>query len=67
MRSTAKYLLFVLLVLVSATVLPAQTRPQQRTKSQAAFEQLASLVGDWEGVQDGMPIWNKCSPEIPQQ
>ena len=54
--STAKYLLCVLAVLVNASVLPAQIRPQERTKSKAAFEQLASLVGDWEGVQDGVPV-----------
>jgi len=56
MSSIAKYLLSVLVVLANASALPAQTRPQERTKSNAAFEQLASLVGDWEGVQDGVPI-----------
>ncbi len=56
MRSTAKYLLSALVVLVNASLLPGQIRPPERTKSKAAFEQLASLVGDWEGVQDGVPI-----------
>ena len=48
MRSTAKYLLSVLVVLVNASVLPGQIPSQERTKSKAAFEQLASLVGNWE-------------------
>jgi hypothetical protein len=56
MRSTAKYLLSVLVVLVGASVLPGQTRPQERTKSKAAFEQLSSLVGNWDAVQDGVPV-----------
>jgi hypothetical protein len=54
--STSKFLLPVVVVLVTAIVLPGQTRPQDRTKSEAAFRQLASLVGDWEAVQDGVPI-----------
>jgi hypothetical protein len=45
-----------LAALATATVLPGQTRPQDRTKSEAAFKQLASFVGEWEGVQDGVPI-----------
>src|SRR5437899_12789336 len=56
MRSAAKSLLSVFVVLVNATALAGQIQPRQSTKSRAAFEQLASLVGDWEGVQDGVPI-----------
>ena len=56
MRSAAKFLLSVFVVLVNASALPGQIQPRQSTKSRAAFEQLASLVGDWEGVQDGVPI-----------
>ena len=56
MRRSTKFLLPILVVLVTATGLAAQTRPQERTKSEAAFKQLASLAGEWEGVQDGVPI-----------
>jgi hypothetical protein len=35
-------------------VLSQQIEPQKGTKSEAAFSQLASLVGDWEGAQDGV-------------
>jgi hypothetical protein len=56
MRSTTNSLPAILVVLVTAIVLLGQTRPQERTKSEAAFKQLASLAGEWEGVQDGVPI-----------
>jgi len=36
--------------------LPGQSRSQEATNSEAAFKQLTSLVGDWEAVQDGVPI-----------
>ena len=56
MRSSARYLQLVLLALLAAAALPGQLRPQERTKSEAAFKELASLVGDWEGIHDGVPI-----------
>jgi len=56
MRITAKYLERVLMVLLAAAVLPGQLSAQETTKSAAAFKQLTSLVGDWEGTQDGVPI-----------
>lgn len=34
----------------------AQDQPRDRTKSEAAFKQLASLAGEWDAVQDGIPI-----------
>jgi hypothetical protein len=34
----------------------AQDQPRERTKSEAVFTQLASLAGEWEAVQDGIPI-----------
>jgi len=55
-KNTVRYVLPCVAALVTATVLSGQTRPQDRTKSEAAFKQLASLVGEWEGVQDGVPI-----------
>jgi len=39
-----------------ATALSAQTGSAPVTKSQAAFKQLSSLIGDWEGVEDGVPF-----------
>jgi hypothetical protein len=53
------------------TVSPSQTRAQEPkvseramaplraarlTRSDAVFRQLTSVVGDWEGIQDGVPI-----------
>ena len=54
-KSPAKPLLFVY-VLATAIAMSGQNRPQDNSKSAAVFKQLASLVGDWEGVQDGVPI-----------
>ena len=54
MRSTTKLLLPVLVV--TAIVFAGANRLPERTKSELAFMKLASLVGDWEGVQDGVPI-----------
>ena len=56
MRNIVRCVVTGFAVLVTAIVLPGQTPPQDRTRSEAAFKQLASLVGDWEGVQDGVPI-----------
>jgi hypothetical protein len=53
MRCTVNYL--IALVALAPAVLPAQAKPQP-TKSEAAFKQLSSLVGEWQGVQDGVPI-----------
>ena len=30
--------------------------PRASTKSEVAFKQLSAVAGDWEGVQDGVPI-----------
>jgi hypothetical protein len=43
-------------LLLIACALSGQIVPNEESKSAAAFKQLASLVGDWEGVQDGVPI-----------
>ena len=42
------YLLFVAPLLLAATAPPS--------RSAAAFQQLATLAGEWEGIQDGEPI-----------
>jgi len=55
MKRPDKYQLSVLAFLATATVLSDQVRPQEKTKSEIAFRQLASLVGEWEGGQDGVP------------
>jgi hypothetical protein len=54
MRSAVNYLLPALALLATAIALPAQTQPQERTNSEAAFKQLASVAGIWEGTQDGV-------------
>jgi hypothetical protein len=40
----------------SMILLSAQTQPPNTSKSDAVFKQLTSLVGDWEAVQDGVPV-----------
>jgi hypothetical protein len=37
-------------------LLPAQTQPPSTSRSDAVFKQLKSLVGEWEAVQDGVPV-----------
>ena len=56
MRVTAKFLLCMVAGLAITQVIPGQAAQQRKTGSRAVFEQLASLVGTWEGVQDGAPI-----------
>src|SRR5262245_26933627 len=51
MKTSAALLLPIALVLICATVAAHDT-----TKADAAFRQLASLVGEWQGIQDGVPI-----------
>ena len=43
-------------VLVTAVVVSGQNQPQDSRKSAAVFKQLTSLVGDWEAVQEGVPV-----------
>ena len=40
----------------SVILLSAQTQPPNTSKSDAVFKQLTSLVGNWEAVQDGVPV-----------
>jgi hypothetical protein len=55
-RTSGKHWLCVLIAMGGALLLPAQTRPQDRTKSEAVFKQLKRLVGIWEAVQDGVRV-----------
>ena len=43
-------------VLVTAVAASGQTQPQNSSKSAAVFKQLTSLVGEWEAVQEGVPV-----------
>jgi hypothetical protein len=52
---SGKYWLCVFIAM-AAILLPAQTQPQNQTKRDAVFKQLASLAGEWEAVQDGVPV-----------
>lgn len=49
-------LLLVVAVLVPAQAMSQQARPEEKTRSAEVFKQLSAMVGDWEGVQDGVPI-----------
>jgi len=43
-------------VSVPLVALLAQSQPQDSSKSAAVFRQLKSLVGEWEAVQEGVPV-----------
>src|SRR5919198_6758047 len=51
MKQTAQVLALTLTLAVST-----QAAPQEHSRTAAAFKQLTSLVGEWEGVVDGAPI-----------
>jgi hypothetical protein len=55
MAITVRYLVSAAAVFGATSLLSAQAR-QAGTKSEAAFKQLSAVVGDWQGVQDGVPI-----------
>jgi len=54
-KPTTKSLVLVYIVATSAAVW-AQNQVQDSNKSAAAFKQLTSLVGEWEAVQQGVPV-----------
>jgi len=54
MRSADRLLLTLIVFVVSSAL--AQNRPEEKTASEVTFKQLASLVGEWEAVQDGVPV-----------
>jgi hypothetical protein len=49
-------LLLIVSVLVPASAISQQARPEGKTKSAEVFKQLSALVGEWEGNQDSVPI-----------
>jgi len=51
-----KHWFYMLIAIGVANLSPAQTQPPDRSKSEAVFKQLTSLVGEWEAVQDGVPV-----------
>jgi len=44
-----------------ATAMSGQPAPPGTSESAAAFKQLVSLVGEWQGVQDGVEIKVTCT------
>lgn len=54
---SAKIARFVMIyLLVTASAISGQSQPQANAKSAVVFKQLATLVGEWQGEQDGVPI-----------
>jgi hypothetical protein len=49
-------LLLVPAVLVMAIAMSGEPTPRGTSGSAAAFKQLASLVGEWEAIQEGVPV-----------
>ena len=57
MKRVGIRLLYGLMAMMGgAILLAAQTQPSKTDKSDAVFKQLTSLVGQWEAVQDGVPV-----------
>jgi hypothetical protein len=54
-KYTMTCLVFVY-VFAAAVANSGQNQPQESSKSAAVFKQLASLVGEWEAVQEGVPV-----------
>jgi hypothetical protein len=54
-KLTTKSLVLVC-VLLAAVAGSGQNQPQNSGKSAAVFKQLTSLVGEWEAVQEGVPV-----------
>src|SRR5207249_12152252 len=55
-RTGIRWQCVVAAMMGGAILLPAQTQPPNISRSDAVFKQLTSLVGDWEAVQDGVPV-----------
>ena len=49
----------MLAVVIAAVAAMSTQTPREKTGSEAAFQQLASLTGEWAGMQDGMPVQEK--------
>ena len=54
-KVTTKSLVLVC-VLVTAVAVLGENQPQDSSKSAAVFKQLTALVGEWEAVQEGVPV-----------
>jgi len=55
-RTNGMHSLYVLIAIGGVILSPARMHPQDSANSEAVFKQLASLVGEWEAVQDGVPV-----------
>jgi hypothetical protein len=55
-RGIIPILSLVVTVSLGATTMSAHGESRETSSSAAAFNQLASLVGEWEAFQDGVPI-----------
>jgi hypothetical protein len=55
-RGSISILWLVVAVLPGATPMSAQGESRETLSSVAVFKQLASLVGEWQAIQDGVPI-----------
>src|SRR5213596_2618317 len=55
-RTGIRWQCVVAAMMGGAILLPAQTQPPNISRSNAVFKQLTSLVGDWQAVQDGVPV-----------
>ena len=55
-RIGIRWLYGLLTIMGGVILLSAQTQPPNTNKSDAVFKQLTSLVGEWEAVQDGVPV-----------
>ena len=53
---TSKVLLVISAVLVMATAVSGQPTPSGTSASAAVFKQMATLAGEWEAIQDGVPV-----------
>jgi hypothetical protein len=56
MTYLTKHLSRTVAVLASVILVAAQNSAAPVTKSAATFTQMKSLVGEWEAVQDGVPV-----------
>jgi hypothetical protein len=56
MRRITRVLFLVPAVLLMASVMWGQPASEGTSESEAAFKQLASLVGEWQTIQDGVPV-----------
>ena len=48
--------LVLVCVLITPVAVSGQNQPHETSKSAAVFKQLTSLVGEWEAVQEGVPV-----------